>query len=153
MRTPPSLSTIKTFLARQWCGWLSSNPIAQYYSIADYSKLFDPTTFLSAYDPLPKFAYRSDGVVPLTSALNSNATFGYDEIDYQISSPFPSTLASDNGGLIFNKVIHGKGTEDLGFPGPFLLEQQTGIPDAAENLLNTPVTNGKVYHRNYGRFQ
>jgi pimeloyl-ACP methyl ester carboxylesterase len=131
--------------------WCSNDPMSKYYNADHYSELFDTSIFSTT--PLLKTSPLSDAIVPLTSALNSDVditgAYAY-ETFYPGQSDF-SGLQIRDGGKIFENTVHGEGTLNLGFPGPFLLEQQTTIPGYTETLLNTPVTDS-LYHRNYGRF-
>jgi pimeloyl-ACP methyl ester carboxylesterase len=130
------------------CG---SNPLSDFFSTENYSKLFDPFAFVPARQNLERIAYRSDAIVPLTSALNSDVDLNGVSI-YQVNSPASfEELEQRDGGKIFKDVVHGLGTLDLGFHGPFLLQEETGIPAHTELLLNTSV-NDTIFKRNYGRF-
>jgi PGAP1-like protein len=66
----------------------------------------------------------NDGVVPVTSQLNTTS----------------STAANT-----FPGVIHSPGIETLNFFGPSEVDSQSGIPDAVVNLLNE-ATNGPDFH-------
>ena len=121
----PSTPRLPTALITAKMGPDQLDPIDSSSFVEDSAKAFcsgDPLAadFTSALWPTI-FGGDSDAIVSLTSQLDGLA------------------------GTAFVAAVHSEGTEVLGFGGPNVLEQASGVPQRVIDLLNIPVTDTSTY--------
>lgn len=131
------------------CGGQGGEPYAALFNGYRFSEIFDPYLGTGIENAKKNGSYFSDAIVPLTSAVNSD--IGISGVSQFEVAKDIEELEKKSGAKIFRNVIHGAGTMELGFPGPHLLEESSGVPAYALQLLNTPITSD-VYRVRYGRF-